>query len=55
MSDKEIPGACPSRGEEMLIKARQIRDYTDWQIKYGIECENCAYSVQPKRNHLTIV
>jgi len=43
MSDKAIPGICPNCGKEMLIIATQIRDNTDWQIKYGIDCENCGY------------
>jgi transcription elongation factor Elf1 len=43
MSNKAIPGVCPRCGEETLVIAGQIRDYKDWQIKYGIECECCGY------------
>jgi DNA-directed RNA polymerase subunit RPC12/RpoP len=43
MSDNAILGKCHSCGKEALITAAQFRDFTEWQIKYGIECEHCGY------------
>jgi DNA-directed RNA polymerase subunit RPC12/RpoP len=43
MSNKAIPGVCPNCGKEGLIVEEQIRDHTDWQIKYGVECQFCGY------------
>lgn len=43
MSGKAILGVCPNCGKEGLITDEQIRDITDWQIKYGVECQFCGY------------
>lgn len=52
MRDKVIPGVCSTCGKEMLIIATQFRDHTDWQIKYGIECENCGYRFKVDKKSL---
>jgi DNA-directed RNA polymerase subunit RPC12/RpoP len=52
MGDKVIVGVCPTCGKEMLIIATQFRDYTNWQIKYGIECENCGYRFKVDKKSL---
>lgn len=43
MSGKAIPGICPNCSKEALVIEEQIRDPTDWQIKYDIECQFCGY------------
>ena len=54
MSDKAILGLCPNCGKEGLIIAEQFRDRTNWQIKYGIECQFCAYRFKVDKKHLMI-
>lgn len=52
MNEKSIEGLCPNGKKPMLMITGTMRDISDWQIKYTIECKLCGFRFKVDKKSL---